>query len=516
MKNPFDKQKIKRNKYILIYALVMAIIYSVEMFVNKPWYDELYTYYSFVSRGPVYAAIHWPVPNNHMGYSVLAAILNVFGNPYVGLRGVSVIASVANILLIYSFSRRFLRVELATSVSVLYAGANLVHSLAFQGRGYSLAITCYLSALICMYCICMNLARKRHYIIYALMMAYGLYILPSSVYWVLQICLVGGLYLVFCGKWKQLIKLVIASLAAAVLAGIAYSMVWLAIGSNLLCKDPSSAYYGIYQLRIIAANPLLSLKTGMEYMLATPYIQSISKSDAVFGMPAYFKDLFDYFYNYCGISMCLLYGVLAVFAVFHCVVAFGKKRNAMFAGIYIGISLITTPIMLIIQSVHPYKRVLSFFMVPFAFATMYGISLACHYRVSAKQAERGARLTLILVVIVCGGLLALPSYRTPLAGRENDIEDVLKQIDVADIDSIYYMDDYQKYVLKFYHDAEPIEATLEDAEYVLVPCEVKADDYEAAEWPILVSHKDANIGYVEKYYEVIASSDKYDVCKRLQ
>lgn len=58
------KQKLKDNLYIELVALVYAAIYLYRMFTNFPWYDELYTYYSFISKGPIYAAIHWPLPNN--------------------------------------------------------------------------------------------------------------------------------------------------------------------------------------------------------------------------------------------------------------------------------------------------------------------------------------------------------------------------------------------------------------------------------------------------------------------
>ena len=67
----------KSNWAIVILVAVMAVIYGRMMYVNRPWYDELYTYYYFISKGPVYAAIHWPVPNNHIGYSVLSAFLDL-------------------------------------------------------------------------------------------------------------------------------------------------------------------------------------------------------------------------------------------------------------------------------------------------------------------------------------------------------------------------------------------------------------------------------------------------------
>lgn len=75
------KAFIVENKLFSLFFLGMAVYYAVSMFAIKPWYDELYTYYSFISRGPVYAAIHWPVPNNHVFYSVLSAFLDYLGSP---------------------------------------------------------------------------------------------------------------------------------------------------------------------------------------------------------------------------------------------------------------------------------------------------------------------------------------------------------------------------------------------------------------------------------------------------
>ena len=78
-------ETVKEHLAALVLICIMGIVYCINMFENAPWYDELYTYYYFISRGPIYAAIHWPVPNNHVGYSVLSAFLEFFGNPYIGL-----------------------------------------------------------------------------------------------------------------------------------------------------------------------------------------------------------------------------------------------------------------------------------------------------------------------------------------------------------------------------------------------------------------------------------------------
>ena len=90
----------------LVFLLGMAVYYGYRMFEITPWYDELYTYYYFISRGPVYAAIHWPLPNNHVGFSTLSACLNLFGSSAVALRGVSWLSSLGSLVLLYRIGRK--------------------------------------------------------------------------------------------------------------------------------------------------------------------------------------------------------------------------------------------------------------------------------------------------------------------------------------------------------------------------------------------------------------------------
>ena len=91
-----------------LFFAFMAVYYGWRMFQITPWYDELYTYYCFISKGPVYAAIHWPLPNNHVGYSVLSGFLDLLGNSYIGLRGVSYLCALANLYFLFMCGRKLL------------------------------------------------------------------------------------------------------------------------------------------------------------------------------------------------------------------------------------------------------------------------------------------------------------------------------------------------------------------------------------------------------------------------
>lgn len=501
---------IKKNILITLLIISMAVVYGLMMFNNGPWYDELYTYYSFISRGPVYAAIHWPVPNNHVGYSVLSACLNIFHNPYISLRGISYIAALLNILLVYILTGEFLKKEYAFVASLIYLAANQVHSLSIQGRGYTLAVSFYLLAVI----LCVRIFRGNekliNYIFFAITLISGLYILPSSIYWVLSICVVAGINLLVNKNYKSFLKLFISAVIAALITVGLYAIIWLAIGSNLLSKNPQSSYYGIYQVTIIMKNPLLAAKTGIEYMLATPYIQSIDRAAAIGGMWGYFVDFFDLCYANKGILLCLLYITIMVISGIN-IIRKRREECDIWLPIYLAISLFLLPVILMIQSVHPYKRVLSFIMVPVSIGMVYLLSLI----IDRIKKDKVRKLLKIVIVVICIfnliRLLCSYDYRRPLADRENDIAAALSQIDVSDIDSICYTDDYQKYVLKFYYNSEPVEGNINEARYVLLSKELLDFNYTEPVWPMLQAYDEDFLKEIKTNYNLLCDSNGYMV-----
>ena len=211
MKSIQLKKYVKENFIFVILLAMMTVYYAFFFFYMKPWYDELYTYYSFISRGPVYSAIHWPVPNNHVFYSVLSGFLDYLGNSYIGLRGISFIAAVMNMILLYQLAKKFVNEYLSVACVILYVSAYQVNNLSVQGRGYTLTTMCYLIAIHCLYVICNQEAKKIHYCIYACALTGGLYAIVSSTFWVLPICFAGGFYLLYKKDYKTLFRLIFAS-----------------------------------------------------------------------------------------------------------------------------------------------------------------------------------------------------------------------------------------------------------------------------------------------------------------
>lgn len=509
------KKRGTRDRNILIIIMLMAVygaIYAVRMFTNMPWYDELYTYYSFISRGPIYATIHWPLPNNHVGYSFLSGFLTYFGNATIALRGVSFICATLNIALVYFLARKLVDNRIAYVSVFLFAAVFLVHNMAVQGRGYTLSTTCYLISLLCLYRICFELNGKKEYIIYTLCLAMGIYAVPSSTFWVIPVCMFGGLYLLFNGRIKNMIKLIIASAVAAVISFGIYLMIWLSIGSNLLSKDPTSSFYGVYQLDVIKKQPLSAAKAGLDYMLASPYIQSMDPATVKKEIFLYLENLFDQFYSGLGKALIVFFGITAIIAL----VRFVKDRTR-FLELFLVVSIVMLPVMLIVQSVQPYLRVFSFF------GLVTALSISMYLDIVVTNVFKGRSVFYSLLICVIGvlliGLLFTYKYRAPMADREIDIADALTEMEkngtkVTDLTSIYYTDDYQKYVIKFIYDKEIIESPMGECDYVMVSDTMEDPSVDHTEWPMLTCYGEFDRDLLDSEYEAIASTSKYKIYRK--
>lgn len=504
------KQFIKENKIFSLFFVGMVIYYAYNMFAIKPWYDELYTYYSFISRGPVYSAIHWPVPNNHVFYSVLSAFLDYLGNPYIGLRGISFVAACANLLLLYLFARRFLNRYLAAGSVFLYAAVWQVNNLSVQGRGYTLSITFYLLTLLCLEKICREQATKWDYAVYAVSLTGGLYALISSTFWVIPVCLTGGIVLLCLKRYRTLWKLIVASLVAAAMTLFLYTLIWLAIGSNLMSKDPANLYYGVYQVTIILKTPFEALGTGMEYMLATPYIQGDARSYIIAELFNYLTALFNLFYSNKGAFLTVFGAAAGVMAIVSAVFNRKKSYDKWFFSVYLAVAVVMVPLMLIIQSVQPYYRVFTFLAVPLSLLIVWVLGQIG--KVIPK--EKIYHWFVFGVMLGCALVtLSGESYNSQYAGRENEIAQIFSE-DVEELETICYMDDYQKYVLKFYYDKEPVEVPITDAQYILLPKELYEEKYEVPVWPTMYNHEGIDFAYLSREFTIVKESDSYELYKR--
>lgn len=494
------------------------------MFSLTPWYDELYTYYYFISRGPVYAAIHWPLPNNHIGYSVLSGFLDFFGNAAIGLRGVSYICALSNLLLLYRIVEKSFRKRWALCCVILYSCMNLVNQLAVQGRGYTLAATCYLTAIYMLQKIGKVGEKEeketkkdiKYYVFFSVSLTLGLYVLPSSVYWVLPICLFGGLFLLLYEKRKPLVHLIISSVAAAVNTLVLYGAVWLAIGSNLLSKTEGSAWFSQGHFTIIRSAPLAAIKTGIDYMLATPYIQSVERAGYFSRLAGWFGALFDYYYSRAGkvIAIAVIAGV--VYAVIQVFKGYGRgEKTKVFLNLYIALTMILMPVFLTIQCTLPYFRVFSYIGIPVAVMICGLLRQILGYigRKTRKEAfieKMGIACIAVLAIV----LLLSKDYNNEYGQSEYYAKKALSQAELNEEKNICVTDCYQQYLLKFYWDIECESTQIEDADIVVLHRDMADAGYDGFRWEFYHTYDSVPWDYINNEMRRTYENEEYILFER--
>jgi len=473
---------MKSNKFlrytgVLLFA-VMTLYYAWRMFALTPWYDELYTYYCFISKGPVYAAIHWPLPNNHVGYSVLSACLDYLGNSYIGLRGISFLCALANLYLLYKIAGRYLKNGTAFVTVILYASMNLVNQQAVQGRGYTLGITCFLLAWYCLASVCEGEGPipKRIYVCYILALILGLYTISSNVYWVVPLCLAGGSYLLLKG-WKEqkknLIKLIAASAIAALGTVFLYATIWVAIGSNLLVKDENSAYYGMGHVKMILSAPFAAAGRGIDYMLSTPYIQSEERAGFVKRLCEYLRILSGSYYNSLGIAVVFVWILGMIFLVFRLWKGRknqGDRRRLLY--LVLLAEILFVPVCLLIQCKRPYYRVFTYGGV--LLSLLLGILFeaagdAALVRIPDEKKKRGICIIGMLLAIAFGvKCLGFSGYNEQYGTREHEIADVLAHGQAERRENICVTDCNQEYLLYFLYGIRCENREIEGSDMVVL------------------------------------------------
>ena len=368
-----------------LFIIGMSTYYLWRLFAITPQYDELYTYYTFISRGVIYSAIHWPLPNNHVGYSVLSAFLYYLGNPFIALRGVSFICAVSNLILVYRICRRYYSHGLAYGGLLLYSAMQVVVEYSVQGRGYTLATTCFLLSIYIAGYICTVEETKPmyyHCLTFALVM--GLYTVPSSVYWVIPVCVGIAVYLlVNAYKSRQLhdslkdniyyrkfMKFFMHGLIAAFITVALYAVIWLAIGCNLLVKTEDSKFFGLSHATVLLRAPVSSLLRGMEYMLSQPYIQSLSAEDFRAQFVGWVLRLYNYMIPGFMYIIPVIVLVSIIVAAYECIRHFAYSRTII--NVMIISNVLVTALMLVVQKKLPYLRVFSYggFILTICFSFM--------------------------------------------------------------------------------------------------------------------------------------------------
>lgn len=455
--------------------LGMAVYYGYRMFALTPWYDELYTYYYFISRGPVYAAIHWPLPNNHVGYSTLSACLGIFGCAPVALRGVSYLCSLGNLVLLYRISRKCFAKGVALLPVLVFTGLYMVNQLAVQGRGYALVTFCYLTEILALYhMIAEKKDNKRDYICFEMSLVIALWAIPSSLYVVMPICLIGGFLLLLQREYRRLGRLIAVSLVSAVCTAGLYGILWLAIGSNLLSKTPDGPFYTAGHIEIILHAPFRALSEGISYMLDTPYIQSMTRqafsAQANHWLRTLFASQLAPLFGLPGKGWCALLAAALLLAT-GCLIK--MRGEPAFLEWYFVLTALLLAAALFMQCKLPYQRVFSFLGVCAALLDGWLVQKLADFlqRRFGSWKKGSAAGCVVVLALGLAGISCVGTFldQSSYSLRDELLADAYAQIAIEETDLVAVTDCDQEYLLLYLYGIgeERVTRQIEDADIVL-------------------------------------------------
>ena len=519
-----------------LFVIGMAAYYFWRIFAITPSYDELYTYYTFISKGPIYAAIHWPLPNNHVGYSVLSAILNYTGNSYIGLRGVSYVCAVSNLILVYRICKKYYAHGLAFSAMLLYSSMQIVNEYSIQGRGYTLGTTCFLIAIYCASYICTADETKNMYF-WALGISFvlSLYTVPSNVYFVIPISFAIGAYLLInayrsrdmhgniteTSYFKKFKRFFITGIISAFITFALYALIWLAIGSNLLVKTQGSAYFGLSHATVLLRSPVTSLLTGARYMLDQPYIQSLPHGEFAKRVLGWSNSLYEYMLPGLALSIHIVVIVSLGVAVYECIRHFAYSRTII--NLMVLSNILVTGAMLVLQQKLPYLRVFSYsaVVVTLCFCAcierLINVAIRIYNReikgADAKIVHKENETTIkgdkwysgigvyipVLAAIVLFTLRFItPSFNCQLDERENDLLGTMYVASVDRRQNIAVLDCDQQYLLKFAWDIDCSKTDVVDADCVIIDKNMMVPQYSGEDfWKFYQTYETIDWDYVK-------------------
>lgn len=488
---------MRENILFLFIFLFFMGYYGYRLFAITPWYDEVYTYIHFIDKGFFYSATHWPLPNNHVFFSMMSSFLRIFGI-YIGLRGISYLAAVGTLLLYYSVLKKLFSKGIATCGVMVYGMFLATNLYAVQGRGYSLATFCLILALYCGLEISYGKAYKRFYVLYALALYMGLYTLMSSIYWVLSVCLCLGLLLLLLKKYRQLLWMIISSGVAAVFTLISYGILWFHMGAQLIQAEfslPGS------ELSLIFKYPRTCLLRGLNFMISDNNLQSIDRSAFVRDFKYFFRDILGAFIQYRHNSMLLTFSILIVFVfiVGICRIIWCKKKGqdldtwkGLFSYILSSVGFLAIYIVLLVQSVYPFTRVFSFAGIYLAVLVCLLIDILIKPVQILFRHNTNIRKYLIWVnvpiFILCIYCMTGAQHNQEYSAMDHCAFDALKHVDWTEISTYAVSDAYVEWQITYHNrigSGLALEADRESPDIVILYKEGSTSD-----WFYLVTDED--------------------------
>ncbi len=235
LKNLLPSAKFHR---VLFFFLVgFYILRTAASIIYYPIdFDEADTYMLFSSQGPLVAATFYPLPNNHIFFSIITSITSMLPiDPVYALRLPLLPIGLFAILSMYGLLKKYFTEEAALVGLSFFIAAYPLFIYSFLARGYLLLLFFYIIALYAIFEVCFSSEhKKRHIFLLVLASVGGLYTIPSFLYALAGLLLFAFVSLLQQKKNIEIVRLVKCGFVIALWAAILYLPVLISIKWSLL------------------------------------------------------------------------------------------------------------------------------------------------------------------------------------------------------------------------------------------------------------------------------------------
>ena len=498
-----DSSSTGKYDIAAVIALVaFAVFYGWNLAVIPPWYDELYSYAVFILKGPGYIVTHWPLPNNHVFFNLLSSLLSyVTGNRLVILRGVSFLALILTMILLYRFMRNSFDGFTGLAALLIFGLNTYTCGLGIQGRGYSLSLLFYVTALIACVRISRGGAGLRWIVLWTVSITLGAYTIPSNLYWIAL--LFAGTAFLLRKRLKDLFVYAVSSGVGGGITVLLYTPIWLTTASIHKFEGP------LWK----------RAKFGFAVMRADGNIQSIGRNEMLRGLPEYIRAVFDSIVFRHWLPALLLTCALILTVWF---LRSGSRRKPLPADkpfdelfLLTAVSFPGTLVLITIQSVLPFKRVLCYLGPAFTILC----ALACFLREYGSGRKTKVLTGTAAVIFCCILAASCADYIRNGAFTEkksNILHHVFTDIVTsADENGPILGDEHAYLCYVFYIGNAKWRYFGEEPELAVLNNEQLDPEHKAA-WYDFYTYDELPLDYMRTKMEIVYKDDVYTVFRRVR
>ncbi|HLO38416.1 MAG TPA: hypothetical protein VK173_08000 [Lacibacter sp.] len=235
IKNLLPTGKFQRRLFFFLVGFYL-IRTAISIFYYPIDFDEADTYMLFSSQGPLVAATFYPLPNNHILFSIITSITSMLPiDPVYALRLPLLPIGLLAILSMYRLLKRYFTEEAALLGLSFFIASYPLFIYSFLARGYLLLLLFYIIALYAIFELCFShVHKKRHSYLLTLASVGGLYTIPSFLYALAGLFLFAFAALVIQKRTATIVRLVKIGFAIALISAILYLPVIISVKWSLL------------------------------------------------------------------------------------------------------------------------------------------------------------------------------------------------------------------------------------------------------------------------------------------